>query len=42
MTLGKGDAFPCVLGKNVDGEAVDLAELAGEGWAVVLLYRGHW
>jgi hypothetical protein len=40
--LATGTALPSIRGKNIDGEEVDINDLISGGWAVVLLYRGHW
>ncbi|MFT7648817.1 MAG: hypothetical protein ACI8Y4_003571 [Candidatus Poriferisodalaceae bacterium] len=42
MTLAVGNALTAIAGKNVDGEDVNINDLVGDGWSVVLLYRGHW
>lgn len=40
--LSPGDAMPAIMGKDSDGNEVDLvASLAGR-FAFVQLFRGHW
>lgn len=40
--LSSGDVMPAIMGKDADGNEVDMiASVAGE-WAVVQFFRGHW
>lgn len=42
LRLSPGDTMPTILGKDADGNEVDIvASLAGD-FAFVQLYRGHW
>ena len=40
--LDTGDRIPAITAKDIEGEAVDLAELTAGSWSAVLFYRGHW
>lgn len=42
MRLHDGDRFPDLTAAVVEGGEARLPEDAGPGWAVLLLYRGHW
>ena len=41
-SLALGQTLPSIVGRNVDGDTVDIADLIAGSWSVVLLYRGHW
>jgi hypothetical protein len=40
--LGIGDTFPNVTLNLVDGGTLDLPGGLGDGYRVILFYRGHW
>ncbi len=40
--LDKGDKFPEMGLKLVSGETIKLPQATGEGYGVVLFYRGYW
>jgi len=40
--LDTGDPFPPLELRPVNGPAATLPEAAGPGYAVLLIYRGHW
>jgi hypothetical protein len=40
--LDVNDAFPPLDVPLISGETVRLPEATGEGYGIVLLYRGHW
>jgi peroxiredoxin len=40
--LDQGDKFPEMELKLVSGETMRLPEATGEGYGVVLFYRGYW
>lgn len=40
--LGIGDAFPDMTIKLVSGGTLDLPGGLGNGYKVILFYRGHW
>ncbi len=42
MRLHHGDPFPDLSLDLVGGDTLDLPEDVDSGWAVVLVYRGHW
>ena len=42
MQLRPGDVMPSVLGKDADGNEVDLVASVAGHWAVVQFYRGDW
>jgi peroxiredoxin len=42
ILLDKGDKFPEIEMKLVSGETVRLPGATGEGYGVVLFYRGYW
>ena len=42
ILLDKGDKFPEMEMMLASGEMVRLPEAAGEGYGVVLFYRGYW
>lgn len=40
--LGIGSAFPSMTLNLVDGGTLDLPDGLGNGYRVILFYRGHW
>jgi len=40
--LEAGAAFPSVVGKDLDGNDVDMGASVAGSWAVVQFYRGDW
>ena len=42
MKLDSGDAFPEFALSGLDDEQVTIPDVFGDGWGVVLMYRGHW
>ena len=42
MKLDSGDAFPELTLSDLDDERVTIPDVFGDGWGVVLVYRGHW
>jgi hypothetical protein len=40
--LDTNDRFPDLEMKLVSGETLKLPQATGEGYGVVLFYRGHW
>ncbi len=40
--LDANDVFPSLELKLISGETLSLPEGAGEGYGVVLFYRGYW
>jgi hypothetical protein len=42
ILLDKGDKFPEMEMNLVSGETVRLPEATGQGYGVVLFYRGYW
>jgi peroxiredoxin len=40
--LDTGDLFPPMTLPLADGGSVTLPDAARAGWAILLLYRGHW
>ncbi|MEM8905270.1 MAG: hypothetical protein AAGA17_17230 [Actinomycetota bacterium] len=40
--LETGSALPPILGRDADGDEVDLVASVAGTWAVIQLYRGHW
>ena len=42
MKLDSGDAFPQITLSDLDDQEVTIPEVFGDGWGVVLMYRGHW
>lgn len=40
--LAPGDTMPAVLGKDADGNEVDLVASVAGSWAFVQFYRGNW
>ncbi|WP_419841383.1 hypothetical protein [Candidatus Poriferisodalis sp.] len=42
MRLDCGDAFPALSLRDLDDQRVDLPGAFGDGWGVLLVYRGHW
>ncbi len=42
MKLDTGDTFPEFALSDLDDEQVTIPALFGDGWGIVLVYRGHW
>ena len=42
MKLDSGDMFPELTLSDLDGGQVTIPDVFGDGWGVVLVYRGHW
>ncbi len=42
MKLDTGDTFPDLTLRDLDDSDVTIPEVFGDGWGVVLMYRGHW
>ena len=42
MKLDSGDKFPELTLSDLDDEQVTIPDVFGDGWGVVLVYRGHW
>ncbi len=42
MKLDTGDTFPVLTLTDLDDNDVTIPEVFGDGWGVVLMYRGHW
>lgn len=40
--LHAGDTMPAVMGKDLEGNEVDMVASVAGHWAVVQFYRGHW
>jgi len=40
--LKAGAAMPAIMGKDGDGNEVDMVASVAGHWAVVQFYRGHW
>lgn len=40
--LENGQSLPPLPGKDVEGNDVDISQMLGDGWGVVLIYRGDW
>ena len=40
--LNSGDVMPSIIGKDVDGNDVDIISSVAGDWAVVQFFRGHW
>jgi len=40
--LANGEPLPPIGGTDLDGAAVDVADLTDGSWSVVLFFRGHW
>ena len=42
MRLDSGDTFPELTLQDLDDSDITLPDAFGDGWGVVLMYRGHW
>ncbi len=42
VRLGPGEEFPALTASLVGGGVITLPDDVRDGWAVILLYRGHW
>ncbi len=42
MKLDSGDTFPDLTLRDLDDNDVTIPEVFGDGWGIVLMYRGHW
>jgi len=42
MKLDSGDMFPELSLSDLEDEQVTIPDVFGDGWGVVLVYRGHW
>ena len=40
--LQPGDQVPALIGKDADGNEVDITASVAGHWAVIQFYRGHW
>ena len=40
--LDNGTVLPEIAGKDIEGNAVSVAEVAAGAWTAVLFYRGDW
>ena len=42
MKLDSGYTFPEITLSDLNDEQVTIPDVFGDGWGVVLVYRGHW
>ncbi|WP_419853370.1 hypothetical protein [Candidatus Poriferisodalis sp.] len=42
MKLDSGDRFPELTLADLEDQQVTIPDVFGDGWGVVLVYRGHW
>ena len=42
MKLDSGDLFPTLTLSDLEDQQVSIPDVFGDGWGVVLMYRGDW
>ena len=40
--MDANDIFPVLTMNTISGETIEVPKLTGDGYGVVIFYRGHW